>query len=135
MSLGERIGHRLAKLGMSQAELARRVKLTQPTINGLVKGKSTSSVHLHLIARELKTTVAYLTGETDNAMSDQPDDMLTSKDREDIALLQRLPERDRDAIRQLMRTITDQASAPTPSTLHSPSRSFGGRDLSKGEAA
>lgn len=51
---------------MSQAELARRVGITQPTVADLLSGKSQGSKHLHKIARVLETTPEYLTGETDN---------------------------------------------------------------------
>lgn len=66
MMIGDRIKQRLDALGMSGAELARRVGLKQPTISALISGKSRSSAHLHLIARELQTSVEYLTGETDD---------------------------------------------------------------------
>jgi transcriptional regulator with XRE-family HTH domain len=54
-------------MAMSQAELARRVGISQPAINALIRGASRSSTHLHRIARELDTTPAYLTGEIDDA--------------------------------------------------------------------
>ena len=66
MGLGERILERLKVLGMSQAELARRVGITQPSINHLIKKGAGGSAHLHKIARVLQTTVEYLTGETDD---------------------------------------------------------------------
>jgi phage repressor protein C with HTH and peptisase S24 domain len=66
MSLGDRITERLGVLGISQAELARRVKIAQPTINALIKGNSTGSKHLHKIAAELETSPAWLAGETDD---------------------------------------------------------------------
>lgn len=66
MSVGDRIEQRLTDLGMSQAELGRRVKVSQPTINALVKGDSASSKHLHRIAAELETSPAWLAGETDD---------------------------------------------------------------------
>jgi phage repressor protein C with HTH and peptisase S24 domain len=66
MALGERIDDRLKALGISQAELARRVKIAQPTINALIRGNSTGSKHLHKIAAELETSPAWLAGETDN---------------------------------------------------------------------
>ena len=66
MSVGSRIHERLSVVGISQSELARRVKLSQPAISALIKGNSRSSTHLHRIARELATTPAYLTGETDD---------------------------------------------------------------------
>ncbi|WP_240885691.1 S24 family peptidase [Sphingomonas sp. SFZ2018-12] len=66
MHIGERIEERLETLGMSQAELARRVGVSQPTINALVKGNNTTSKHLHRIAAELETSPAWLAGETDD---------------------------------------------------------------------
>ncbi|MBI0475392.1 XRE family transcriptional regulator [Sphingomonas sp. MA1305] len=72
MTIGERIKERLGVLEMSQAELARRVGLSQPAINSLIRGASRSSTHLHRIARELGTTPAYLTGETDDVAKDAP---------------------------------------------------------------
>ena len=66
MSLGERLEERLRVVGMSQTELAKRVGTRQSTINSLVKGGSRSSSYLHKIARELQTSVEYLTGETDD---------------------------------------------------------------------
>jgi phage repressor protein C with HTH and peptisase S24 domain len=68
MSVGDRIAERLSACDLSQSELARRVGLGQSTINGLVRGDSRSSAHLHKIAAALSTTVEYLTGETDDPM-------------------------------------------------------------------
>jgi DNA-binding CsgD family transcriptional regulator len=48
MTVGERISERLNALGMSQAELARRVGISQPTVNQLVNGDSVGSKHLHV---------------------------------------------------------------------------------------
>lgn len=55
---------------MSQAELARRVGISQPAINALIRGASRSSTHLHVIARHIRTTPAYLTGEIDDPGAD-----------------------------------------------------------------
>jgi phage repressor protein C with HTH and peptisase S24 domain len=66
MSMGERIEERLRALDISQAELARRVGVKQPTINALIRGGSTGSKHLHRIAAELETSPAWLAGETDD---------------------------------------------------------------------
>lgn len=66
MGMGDRITERLTALGISQAELARRVKIAQPTINALIKGNATGSKHLHKIAAELETSPAWLAGETDD---------------------------------------------------------------------
>jgi transcriptional regulator with XRE-family HTH domain len=64
--MGERITSRLRVLSISQSELARRVGLTQPAINALVRGASRSTAHLYKIARALETTPEYLLGETDD---------------------------------------------------------------------
>jgi transcriptional regulator with XRE-family HTH domain len=54
------------RLGISQSELARRVGVAQPTIYKLLHSAKKGSTKLHLIARELQTTPAYLSGETDD---------------------------------------------------------------------
>jgi phage repressor protein C with HTH and peptisase S24 domain len=66
MLIPARIEERLVAVGISQAELARRVSVRQSSINALVRGETRSSRHLHAIARELKTSTAYLLGETDD---------------------------------------------------------------------
>lgn len=66
MSVGARIEEKLRGLKLSQSELARRVKISQPTINALIHGDNASSKHLHRIAAELGTSPAWLAGETDD---------------------------------------------------------------------
>lgn len=112
MSVGDRILQRLTALGISQSELARRVGLTQPTINALIKGGSRSSAHLHKIARELETTPAWLNLETDDLAADGPAVELTSSEREIIDLVRALAPKDRAAVEQLLRTIATSAAAP-----------------------
>ncbi|MFZ3485307.1 helix-turn-helix domain-containing protein [Sphingomonas sp. 3-13AW] len=72
MILGERVRERMEAAGLSQAELARRVGVAQPTIFKLIHSNKKGSVHLHRIARELGTTPAYLSGETDDPDQDAP---------------------------------------------------------------
>lgn len=92
MSVGGRIQERLAKLGISQAELARRVKVAQPTINALIKGGSATSKHLHRIAAELETSPAYLAGETDDdaPVSLPPSALDALTEKLDLALVPQL---------------------------------------------
>ncbi|THG40416.1 helix-turn-helix domain-containing protein [Sphingomonas olei] len=66
MLIADRLRERMSKFRLSQSELARRVGVTQTTIRKLVSGGGYGSKYLHLIARELHTTPAYLTGETDD---------------------------------------------------------------------
>lgn len=66
MAVGDRIAARLAELGMSQSELARKVELAQPTINNLINRNKVGTKHLHRIAYALQTSAAFLSGETDD---------------------------------------------------------------------
>ena len=61
-----RLSARMAVLSISQSELARRIGVSQQSISRLVSGEVRGSKHLHIIARELATTPAYLTGEIDD---------------------------------------------------------------------
>lgn len=60
----------MTELDLSQAELARRVGVSQPTIFKLIRENKTGSKHLHRVARELKTSTGYLTGEVDDPEAD-----------------------------------------------------------------
>ena len=76
MTLGPRIQRRLDEIGISQAELARRVGIRQSTLNSLIKGDSRTSRSLLKIARELRTTPSFLIGESDDpgdALAAEPD--------------------------------------------------------------
>lgn len=66
MIVGRRILLRLPIVEMSQAELARRVGMSQSAMHNLITGKSRSSTHLHKIAHHLRTTPSYLTGDIDD---------------------------------------------------------------------
>lgn len=66
MTIGDRITERLATLGLSQSELARRVGMAQSSVNSLINRNKVGSKHLHTIARVLETTPSYLMGETDD---------------------------------------------------------------------
>lgn len=67
MTIAKRLSKLMKSKGIGQSELARRVGVTQQTIGKLVRGEAQNSVHLHKIARQLETSVEYLTGETDNS--------------------------------------------------------------------
>lgn len=89
MTMGDRIKERLDALGISQAELARRVKVAQPTINALIKGGATGSKHLHRIAAELETSPAWLSGETEDRAPVSPriSSLTTIADELDLAFV------------------------------------------------
>jgi phage repressor protein C with HTH and peptisase S24 domain len=69
MIVAERVRTLMAEKGLSQSELARRVGISQTAIGKLASGETYSSRHLHVVARELGTTPAYLAGEIDDPSS------------------------------------------------------------------
>lgn len=66
MLIPDRLVTRMAEVDETQSSLARKVGVSPQTIGKLVRGESASSSHLHLIAQYLRTTPAYLTGQTDD---------------------------------------------------------------------
>lgn len=68
----QRLKDRMDLTGLSQSELARRVGVSQATIYKLLSGEIYGTKYLHRIARELLTTVEYITGETDDADLNAP---------------------------------------------------------------
>lgn len=66
MLVMERLAARMRLLGLSQAELARRVGISQQAIGKLVNGSSRSSPNIGKIAQVLETTPAYLVGQVED---------------------------------------------------------------------
>jgi phage repressor protein C with HTH and peptisase S24 domain len=66
MLIGDRLATRMQSAGISQSELARRIGISQQAVGKLVSGASRGTTHITRIARELGTSAAYLTGETDD---------------------------------------------------------------------
>jgi transcriptional regulator with XRE-family HTH domain len=110
--IGDRIKRRLRELGISQAELARRVGLHQSTINGIIRGNQRSSTHLHMIARELETSTAFLTGETEDPSIDASELALDRQDRLVLDLFNHLEPADKKAVLQIMQSITNNLKIP-----------------------
>lgn len=92
MSIGARIREKLDALGINQTELARRVGVSQPTINALIRGENSGSKHLHRIAAELETSPAWLAGETDDdvPVSTPPSAMIALADKLDLEVIPEL---------------------------------------------
>lgn len=129
MNLGERIERRRIEVGLSQAELARRVGVRQSTMNSLIRGNSQTSRSLTKIARELQTTPEYLTGETDDPSPDASDLACSAEEREWLNLLHDLNSKERYAVRQLMIALASAslvANSPSQS-VHSPQLQYRGQ--------
>ena len=95
MIVMERLAARMRHLGFSQAELARRVGISQQAVGKLVNGSSRSTPNIGKTAQVLETTPAYLVGQvedpqegamllpTDDVIADQLD--LVTIDEIDLA--------------------------------------------------
>jgi phage repressor protein C with HTH and peptisase S24 domain len=66
MILGSRIRERISATGTSQAQLARAIGVSPQAVSKMVVGNTNESAKLYQIARFLRTTPEYLTGETDD---------------------------------------------------------------------
>lgn len=103
----------MSELGLSQSELARRVGVTQTTIRKLATGGGYGSKYLHKIARELGTTPAYLTGETDDPAASAPaEPELSYEERELVDCARGMSAPDRGALLHLARSLQKVGRAP-----------------------
>lgn len=118
MVIGERIAERLSAVGISQAELARRVGISQQAVGKLVHGESRKTSHIVRMARALSTTPAFLEGETDDpdqgASEARPLDADTSELVENVRAMSAA---DRRALLQIARSMAANSAG---STVHVP---------------
>lgn len=103
------MAERMKIRGLSQAELARRVGVSQPTIFKLIHENKSGSRVLHLVAKELETTPDYLSGETDDPEGEAVSSDYTAQEREWIELLRALPLADRKATMHIVRSLANCA--------------------------
>ena len=116
MSIGERIEERRKAVGIkSQAELARRAKVPQSTLNGLIREPYRWSPHLARIAHELHTTITYLLGEEATAPDIIPS--LNFEERTSLELLQAASPSDRQLMVSVLRAINRPPSLPSEDAL------------------
>lgn len=122
VDIGQRIRQRLAETQLSQSELARRVGVRQSTIHSLIIGDSRSSKYLHLIARELGTTPAYLTGETDDPDQDAPSAPALSREQSEmLRLFDALDGPERALLTGVARSMCKGVSDDTPASIETDS--------------
>lgn len=111
--------------------------ISQASIYNLVSGKGYGSKHIHLIARELATTPAYLTGETDDPTDDTPGPpLLDSEVRELFDDLLAMDAADRRAIAQIARGLTRNIpKAQATAAVHAPVSSYRAQPISENALA
>jgi transcriptional regulator with XRE-family HTH domain len=115
MILGERVKERLSATGISKAELARRVGLSHASVSHLIHRSKKGSAHLHRIARELGTTPAYLSGETDDPYADLPTPLpLEAGARELIDRFANMCPADQRALLQVARSMSGPPASALP---------------------
>jgi transcriptional regulator with XRE-family HTH domain len=119
MTIGERIEQRRKDVGIaSQAELARRASVPQQTMNGLINRPYNWSPHLPRLARELRTTLAFLLGHSDDPDADLPPPAdLDHDQRQLVDAFDHLGDEDRAALLRIAQSMADKGKPPT---IHSP---------------
>lgn len=113
MIVSDRLREQMKRCDVSQSELARRIGVSQQAISRLVAGAVVGSKNLHRIARELGTTPAYLTGETDDPDADAPPEpTLNREDRALFDAFHQLEAVERAALLQVVQLMASRGSAP-----------------------
>lgn len=123
MFCGDRLANLMEKEGVSQSELARRIRVSPTTIWKLVNEPMQGSKHTHRIARELSTSPAYLMGETDDPTAEQPSENFSSEEREWMALLRHVGDKQRRALLTLARSLAEPSDL-FGSTVHEKQQTY-----------
>ena len=106
---------------MSQAELARRVRMTQPAMNQLFTGTTRSTTKIAAIARELNTTPEYLEGLTDDPTESFAGSYISDRERGWLDILREIAPTEREALLTLARALVGARPQPT---LHSSQQEY-----------
>lgn len=118
MIKAERLAKRSKDRNISQAELARRVGMTQPAMNQLFTGVSRTSRKIGAIARELNTTPEYLEGMTDDPSESFAGSYFSDEERDWVDILRDIDAEDRLALLRVARSLAG-AAAVASHTVHS----------------
>lgn len=111
-------------VGIKQAQLARRVGVTQGAISKIAKDNPNGSSFLHLLARELQTTPAYLTAEVDDPNQEAPaGPELTYDQLELVEYFERMTPENRATFLQMGRALAEKGTSPK-NRLHSEPLAF-----------
>ena len=118
MALGTRISERLEALKMNQSQLARRCGIPQTTVNSIIKEDRRSSPHLMKLAAALRTTPAYLLGETDDPDSEIAESALSFEERELIDVTRQLGRDDFNVVAYIARRLVGGGLQGTPTPIN-----------------
>ncbi len=129
MALGTRISERLKALKMNQSQLARRCGIPQTTVNSIIKEDRRSSPHLMKLAAALRTTPAYLLGETDDPDSQTPTAAFTFEEQELIELTRTLQRDDFDVVSFLIRRLASSSASTLKGAVNDASTAAQDRQL------
>ncbi len=118
MSIGARIRTRLAALDITQAELVRRSGVSQSTLASIIQRDTRSTPHLLALAAALKTTPAYLLGETDDPESEVAEAALSFEERELIDVTRQLGRDDFNVVAYIARRLVGGGLQGTPAPIN-----------------
>lgn len=118
MALGTRISDRLKALKMNQSQLARKCGIPQTTVNSIIKEDRRSSPHLMKLAAALRTTPAYLLGETDDPDSEIAEAALSFEERELIDVTRQLGRDDFTVLTYIARRLVGGGAQGLPPPIN-----------------
>jgi transcriptional regulator with XRE-family HTH domain len=118
MSLGDRIRTRLSAINMTQAALCRASGVPQSTLNSILQRDTRSSPHLIKLAAALRTTPAYLLGETDDPDSEIAEAALSFEERELIDVTRQLGREDFTVLTYIARRLVGGGLPGTPPAIN-----------------
>jgi len=102
----ERVGTEMRALGLSQVELARRVGCSGATMSKILQGETQQSRFLPAIARVLGVSVAYLVGETKEAIPASGPGALTANESAFLNKVRVLSPFDKKAVFRIVDSLT-----------------------------
>lgn len=94
MRTGERIKQRRRELGLTQADLARKIETKQPTIQSMEQRDGVNSKYLLQLSIALDTSIEWII----NGKTHQPLENHTKRDQEFLSLIRALPESEQDQL-------------------------------------
>lgn len=118
----QRVAAARERCGLDQSALARALGVTQGAISKIEQGRTANSRLLPRIAARTGVSLEWLLGETDDPQ-DGAAETLTPEERESLEQLRQLRPEQREAVMQLIRTMTGRkrgATVHAPAAAHRP---------------